>query len=85
MTAANIWRGRGQGLTIIHECDTLAGCEMAGLVEGDIVAFHGCHVAIYHDGAIHDSDPRHDGVGLMQYDGSDPWFAGPVRILRRRQ
>lgn len=79
-TAQDIWQGKG--LLLVHECDTLAGCEMAELQQGDIVAFHGAHVAIFEDGALHDSDPRHDGPGLMQYDEKDLWFHGSVRVLR---
>lgn len=81
MTAADIWHASG-GLLLVRECTSLAGCEMEGLTEGDIVAFHGAHVAIFRNGALYDSDPRHNGPGLMQYDARDLWFSGPVRILR---
>lgn len=53
--------------------------------EGDIAAFHGVHVAIFHSGVWMDSDPKHSGVGRMNYNPADPWFTGQVRIIRYRR
>lgn len=55
--------------------------------EGDVAAFHGVHVAVFHLGAWHDSDPAHNGAGLCSFgvNPNDPWFQGPVKIFRRIQ
>lgn len=82
-TAADFYAGKN--LMRVRECDTLAQCEIVGLADGDVVAFHGVHVAIYQDGVLRDSDPRHDGPGLLQYREGDNWFSGPIEILRVRK
>lgn len=61
----------------------IASTMLATGQEGDVAAFHGVHVAVFHDGAWHDSDPAHNGVGLCRYNPSDPWFHGSVKIFRK--
>lgn len=83
-TAREIWDGKG--MVNVGDYASLAQAEiMHPMTEGDIIAFHGAHVAWFHNGVYMDSDPRHDGPGVMQYDATDLWFAGPVRIRRFKQ
>lgn len=72
--AADFFAGRAPGYKLI---------ETTVNVEGDVAAFHGSHVAVFHNGEWRDSDPAHDGVGPMHYDASDLWFRGQVRLFRR--
>jgi hypothetical protein len=82
-TARAIWNGEDQN--IVGEYDSFPQAEISGQIrEGDVIAFHGVHVAWYHNGAYLDSDPNHNGPGRMQYNGQDGWFEGPVRIVRYR-
>lgn len=49
---------------------------------GDIVAFNGVHVAVMTPAGLVDSTPER-GVGFVgAINPHDPWYAGPVRIIR---
>lgn len=55
------------------------------LQPGDILAFHGgAHVAVvYSDGSLIDSTPER-GVGVIgSIPPRDPWYSGPVRVVKR--
>jgi hypothetical protein len=82
MNAEEIWDGGKGQLDVVQAQDRFEDILTDSLQEGDIVAFHGAHVAVYYRGHFVDSDPRHNGPGVMQYVAGDSWFTGPVRILR---
>lgn len=77
--AKMFFEGKAPGYTQI------ASSQIATGAEGDVAAYHGVHVAVFHLGAWHDSDPAHNGAGLSHYDPKDPWFHGAVKIFRRIQ
>jgi hypothetical protein len=78
--AMDMWQGRE--LVVVGEYDDLAqALRIQPMREGMVVAFNGSHVAVYHGGQLMDSDPKHGGVGLLQYEKRDSWFSGKVRIL----
>jgi hypothetical protein len=78
-TASELW-AVPKGYKLIAEYSAFHLPESG--TEGDVLALHGAHVAVYHDGIWTDSDPVHGGVGRMQPRLYDPWFTGPVRLLR---
>lgn len=84
--AAEFWRnGCGGALVTVAEVSSANKIPVAILRAGDVIAFHGVHVAAYvGDGKFMDSDPNHYGVGDMTPDAihGDTWFAGKVKILR---
>jgi hypothetical protein len=82
MSAQEIWDGGDDQLRVVQAQARYEDLLPGSLQEGDIVAFHGVHVAVYHAGQVIDSDPLHNGPGPMQYRADDPWFSGPVRVLR---
>jgi hypothetical protein len=82
LSAQEIWDGANGKLRVVQAQAQFEDLISDSLQEGDIVAFHGVHVGVYHHGQFMDSDPRHHGPGPMQYSASDAWFSGPVRILR---
>jgi hypothetical protein len=84
MNAQEIWDGGKGKLKVVQAQERFEDLIPGSLQEGDIVAFRGVHVAVFHQGRFVDSDPRHDGPGPMQYVEGDSWFLGPVRILRWR-
>lgn len=47
---------------------------------GDIVAFHGAHVAVLTPDGLMDSTPER-GVALAHPAPGDAWYFGPVRIV----
>jgi len=78
-SAGEMWNGRD--LRLVGEFDSWEQARrMVPMSEGMLIAFHGAHVAVFHCGQVMDSDPRHNGVGPMQYDAGDSWFKGRVRI-----
>jgi hypothetical protein len=79
--AQELWDG-GQGqLQVVQVQARFEDLIVEHLREGDVIAFHGVHVAVYTHGDFMDSTPEH-GPGLMQYRPGDQWYAGPVRVLR---
>lgn len=86
--AAEFWQnGCGGALAEVTEVDSLRHVDVAKLEPGDVIAFHGVHVAAYiGDGKFMDSDPVHGGVGYMTPNAipGDAWFNGQVKILRWR-
>jgi hypothetical protein len=82
MDAQQIWDGGNGSLQVVQAQARFEDVLPGSLQEGDILAFHGEHVAVYQRGQFMDSDPRHNGPGAMQYLAGDPWFSGPVRVLR---
>lgn len=77
--AKAFFEGKAPGYALLTDHMILSAAE------GDVAAFHGVHVAVFTEGAWHDSDPQHDGPGLTKYDPKDPWFAGQVKIFRHEQ
>jgi hypothetical protein len=82
-SSAEIYRGCNGAFEIVEQAASLSEIDYSRLRAGDIAAFHGVHVAAYVTGTTWlDSDPEHGGVGLMKATPFDPWFKGPIRILR---
>jgi hypothetical protein len=82
-TSSEIYQGCHGAFKLVDEVDSLAEIDYSHLRAGDIAAFHGAHVAAYIGGTTWvDSDPEHGGVGAMEARLHDPWFEGPIRILR---
>jgi len=86
--AAEFWNnGCGGALATVAEVPSIEKIPVTSLQAGDVVAFHGVHVAAYiGDGKFMDSDPNHGGVGDMTPNAihNDGWFTGEVKILRWR-
>ena len=83
--AADFWSDGCNGdAVVIQEAPRFEAIDPDKLQPGDVIAFHGVHVAAYVvNGVWMDSDFRHDGVGLMHRNGRrGGWFFGPVKILR---
>jgi hypothetical protein len=81
LKAQELWDGgRGQ-LQVVQAQPQFADVIVEHLHEGDILAFHGVHVAVYTHGDFMDSTPER-GEGRMHYREKDSWYAGPVRVLR---
>lgn len=84
--AAEFWKnGCGGALATVAEVPSLAAVPVDSLQPGDVLAFHGVHVAAYvGNGHFMDSDPTHNGVGDMTPNAikNDGWFTGKVKILR---
>jgi hypothetical protein len=81
--AAGMFNGCRGDMTIIAEYKSFLEIPISVLKPGDVIAFNRAHVAAYiGQGEFMDSDPRHYGVGPMEYTPGDPWFAGPVRVVR---
>ncbi len=81
-SAAGIYAGCDGDLEVVAEVASLRETGSLALRPGDIIAFHGEHVAAYVGaGMFMDSAPEHDGVGMMK-PGADRWFDGPIRVLR---
>lgn len=84
--AADFWKtGCGGALTTVAVVPSVEEIPIAILQPGDVIAFHGVHVAAYvGDGKFMDSDPNHYGVGDMTPNAikGDTWFVGKVKILR---
>lgn len=79
------WNTKANDLHVVQAQPRFEDILPGSIQEGDVLAFHGAHVAWFHNGQWMDSDPKHNGPGVMQYDSQDLWFAGPVRILRWNQ
>jgi len=86
--AAEFWQNGCSGaLETVAVVPNIKAIPVAVLHPGDVIAFHGVHVAAYiGDGKFMDSDPNHYGVGDMTPDAirGDTWFNGQVKILRWR-
>jgi len=84
--AGEFWNnGCGGALATVAEAPSYQAIDYSVLRAGDVLAFHGVHVAAYvGDGRFFDSDPTHGGVGPMTPDAihNDTWFSGKVKILR---
>jgi len=81
--AAGMWTGCNGQATVIAEFAT-KNFDRSILRAGDVLDFHGVHVAAFVGDGFMDSDPSHSGVGVihLRTKTADPWFAGPVRIVR---
>jgi hypothetical protein len=81
--SAEIYEGCHGLLEVIEQVPSFAEVDYSRLRAGDVAAFHGAHVAAYITRTTWvDSDPAHGGVGIAKPQPGDPWFKGPVRILR---
>ncbi len=84
--ASEFWdSGCGGALVTVTELPGYGAINPAKLQKGDVIAFHGVHVAVYvGNGQFMDSDPNHGGVGPMTPNAlpGDLWFTGRVKILR---
>jgi hypothetical protein len=81
LTAQELWDGGEGQLQVVQAQPQLEAVIVEDLLEGDVLAFHGVHVAVYTHGDFMDSTPER-GPGLMQCRSGDRWYAGPVRVLR---
>lgn len=84
--AAGMWVGTCPDQHRVGAFTSLQAVDKSTLQAGDIIAFHGAHVAAYMgNGVFLDSDWHHanKGVDYMDAAHGDPaWFDGPVRIVR---
>lgn len=84
--AAGFWStGCGGALAVVDSADSFDRLNKTVLQPGDVIAFHGVHVAVYVGGGeFMDSDPVHNGVGDMTPNAipGDMWFVGKVKVLR---
>lgn len=80
-TAQELWDGGKGQLRVVQAQLGFGDVIVEDLREGDVIAFHGVHVAVYTHGNFMDSTPEH-GQGRMHYQSRDQWYAGPVRVLR---
>lgn len=82
-TSQDMYKGCFGTMAVVADVPTVDEAERLNLQAGDVLDFHGVHVAVYvGDGQYMDSDPAHGGVGDMKVRNPDAWFQGPVRILR---
>jgi hypothetical protein len=84
LLAQELWDGGNGRLQVVQVQARFEDVIVEHLVEGDVIAFHGVHVAVYTHGDFMDSTPE-QGPGRMQYRTGDQWYAGPVRVLRWRK
>src|SRR5271157_1173462 len=57
--AAGFWNdGCGGELAVVAEANGFDGIDRSVLRDGDVISFHGVHVAAYVDGKFMDSDPN---------------------------
>jgi hypothetical protein len=86
--ARQFWEGCDGNLTLVSEAESLAKLDWSKLKPGDVLAVNGVHVIAYlGDDQCLDSDPLHDGVGVVRVSAlivknNDAWFRGPVRVER---
>jgi hypothetical protein len=82
-SAQQFWNGCGGDLTVVQQVESLSKLDRNSLHAGDVLDFHGVHVAVYMGGGeIMDSVPER-GVGTVsQPKSNDIWYAGNVRVLR---
>jgi len=81
LNAQELWDGGNGQLQVVQVQPKFEYLIVEHLREGDVIAFHGIHVAVYTHGDFMDSTPEY-GQGRMQYRRGDLWYAGPVRVLR---
>jgi hypothetical protein len=81
LKAQELWDGGLGQLQVVQAQPQFTDVIVEHLQEGDILAFHGVHVAVYTHGDFMDSTPER-GEGRMHYRAKDSWYAGPVRVLR---
>jgi hypothetical protein len=84
-SAAKMWDGCYDQATVVAEFASLESINLAQLAPGDVLDFHGTHVAAYIGGTdFMDSDVCHGGVGHidLRQKSNDFWFKGSVRVLR---
>jgi hypothetical protein len=84
LKAQELWDGGDGRLQVVQAQAQFEDVIVTDLQEGDIIAFHGVHVAEYTHGDFMDSTPEH-GEARLQYRAGDKWYAGPVRVLRWKQ
>ena len=73
-SAAEMWKGCGGRLVEVRQARV-----------GDVVAYHGAHVAIYlRRGWVLDSVPE-SGVTIHRVPKLDQWYSGPSKIMRWRE
>jgi hypothetical protein len=85
-SAAEMWLGCAGELTIEQEAVSFASVNASELQPGDVVSFHGVHLAVYVGGGVWmDSIPER-GVGRLTTPPNpmDLWYSGRVKILRWR-
>lgn len=81
--AQELWDGADGQLQLVQAQPQFEDVILDHLQEGDVIAFHGVHVAVYTHGGFMDSTPEH-GESRMQYRAGDQWYSGPVRVMRWR-
>ena len=81
LTAQQLWDGGDGQLQVVQAQARFEDVIVEDLLEGDVIAFHGVHVAVYTHGDFMDSTPE-NGEGRVQYRAGDRWYAGRVRVLR---
>lgn len=79
--AQELWDGADGQIRVVQAQAQFEDLIVEDLREGDVIAFHGVHVALYTHGGFMDSTPEH-GESRLQYHAGDPWYTGPVRVLR---
>lgn len=83
--ARGMWNGCNGQADVIAEFKSKNEIDPSNLVAGDVLDFHGAHVAAFVGDGFMDSDPQHNGVAridLRTKSSNDPWFGGPVRVIR---
>lgn len=82
----DIYSGCNGSMAVVAEVKTLAEVQqLPNLQPGDVVDFHGIHVAAYiGEGKFMDSNPDRNGVDNMPLNPNpfDPWYNGPIRVMR---
>jgi hypothetical protein len=87
-SARQFWKGCDGNLTLVTEAESLAKLDWSEVRPGDVLAVHGVHVIAYlGDDQCIDSDPLHDGVGVVSVSEllarkNDPWITGSLRVER---
>jgi hypothetical protein len=86
--ARSFWENGCDGdALVVQDVASFDDVDTGKLLPGDVVAFHGVHVAAFIGNRTWmDSDCRHDGVGIMRPNRrKGGWFYGEVRILRWKE
>ena len=86
--ANGMWSGCYNQAHVIAEFKSRQEALAYPLLPGDVLDFHGVHVAVYVGDKFMDSDAQHGGVGYVDLEHKNPndlWFTGPVRIVRWNQ
>jgi hypothetical protein len=86
--ARSFWENGCDGdALVVQDVASFDDVDTGKLLPGDVVAFHGVHVAAFIGNRTWmDSDYRHGGVGIMRPNRrKGGWFYGEVKILRWKE